>query len=81
MRGRQISEYSLENFRHILEVNLLGVVNGCHACLPWLWETAPGGHVINIASIAVALNAPMMAAYNTSKAGVVAFSETLYGEL
>ncbi|MDZ4657306.1 MAG: SDR family NAD(P)-dependent oxidoreductase [Bythopirellula sp.] len=73
--------YPLESFRHILEVNLLGVVNGCHACLPWFLETAPGGHVINIASIAVALNSPMMAAYNTSKAGVVAFSETLYGEL
>ncbi len=77
----KISEFPLADFRHIWEVNLMGVVNGCHACLPWLLETAPGGHVVNIASIAVALNAPTMSAYNTSKAGVVAFSETLSGEL
>lgn len=77
----KIGEYPLESFRKILEVNLLGVVHGCRATVPWLLETAPGGAVVNIASIAVVLGAPMMSAYNTSKAGVVAFSETLYSEL
>src|SRR5690606_11730707 len=77
----RIGEYPLKEFHKILEVNLLGVVNGCHACVPWLLESAPGGHIVNISSIAAALNAPTMAAYNTSKAGVIAFSETLYGEL
>lgn len=77
----KIGEYAMDEFRRILEVNLLGIVHGCHACVPWMIETAPGGHVVNVASIAAALNAPAMAAYNTSKAGVVAFSETLYGEL
>lgn len=77
----KISDYPLADFRNIVEVNLMGVVNGCHACLPWLLESAPGGHLVNVASIAVALSAPTMSAYNTSKAGVVAFSETLSGEL
>lgn len=76
-----IGEYPLDDFRKILDVNLVGVINGCHACVPWLLEKPMGGHVVNIASIAAALNAPAMGAYSTSKAGVVAFSETLYGEL
>ena len=69
------------DFRRILDVNLLGVVNGCHAVVPWMIETAPGGHLVNVASIAPWLSAPTMSAYNSAKAGVVALSETLCGEL
>jgi NAD(P)-dependent dehydrogenase (short-subunit alcohol dehydrogenase family) len=77
----KIGEYPLANFRRIVEVNLMGVVNGCHMTVPWMLETAPGGQIVNVASIAPALNAPTMAAYNTAKAGVIALSETLHGEL
>jgi NAD(P)-dependent dehydrogenase (short-subunit alcohol dehydrogenase family) len=77
----KIGEYSLAAFRRIVDVNLQGVVNGCHAAMPWLLETAPGGHIVNIASIAPVLNAPIMSAYNCAKAGVIALSETLHGEL
>lgn len=77
----QIGEYPLANFHRIVDVNLMGVVNGCHAAVPWMLETAPGGHIVNIASIAPTLNAPTMSAYNCAKAGVVALSETLHGEL
>ncbi len=76
-----IGEYPLGDFRRILDVNLFGVVHGCYACVPWLLETAPGGCVVNVASIAASLNAPTMSAYCASKAGVIAFSESLYGEL
>ncbi len=77
----QIGKSPLDDFRRILDVNLLGVVNGCHACVPWLLDKAPGGYVVNVASIAAVLNAPAMGAYSASKAGVIAFSETLFGEL
>jgi NAD(P)-dependent dehydrogenase (short-subunit alcohol dehydrogenase family) len=77
----KIGEYPLANFRRIVDVNLMGVVNGCQAVVPWMVETAPGGHIVNIASIAPTLNAPTMSAYNSAKAGVISLSETLHGEL
>ena len=67
--------------RRVCEVNLFGVIHGCHTFVPWLQTTAPGGAIVNIASVAAVLNAPAMAAYNVSKAGVLAYTETLYAEL
>jgi short-subunit dehydrogenase len=40
-----------------------------------------GGYIVNIASLAGLIHAPMMSAYNATKAGVVAISETLAVEL
>ena len=77
----KIGEFPVATFRRIVDVNLMGVVNGCHEAVPWLLETAPGGHIVNIASIAPSLNAPTMSAYNCAKAGVISLSETLHAEL
>lgn len=77
----EIGAAPLEDFEQVLKVNLLGTLIGCHTMVPWLKETAPGGHVVNIASIAGVLSVPSMGAYNISKAGVVSLSETLYAEL
>lgn len=77
----KMGEYPLADFLRILDVNLFGVVNGCQATIPWMKETAPGGHIVNVGSIAPTLNAPTMAAYNSAKAGVISLSETLHGEL
>jgi NAD(P)-dependent dehydrogenase (short-subunit alcohol dehydrogenase family) len=76
-----MGEYPLADFRRILDVNLMGVVNGCQACTGWLKQSALGTNIVNIASLAAAICPPDMAAYNTAKAGVVGLSETLYGEL
>ena len=76
-----VGESSLDDFRRILDVNLFGAIYGCQTCVPWLRETAQGSAVVNIASLATVLSAPAMSAYNISKAGLVSFSETLYGEL
>jgi NAD(P)-dependent dehydrogenase (short-subunit alcohol dehydrogenase family) len=76
-----MGEYPYSDFRRIIDVNLIGVVNGCHACTPWLKESAPGSSIVNIASLAAAICPPNMAAYNTAKAGVVGLSETLFSEL
>jgi NAD(P)-dependent dehydrogenase (short-subunit alcohol dehydrogenase family) len=77
----RIGEFSLDEVRRIVEVNLFGVINGCHVVAPWMLETAPGGHIVNIASIAPSLSAPTMAAYNCAKAAVISLSETLHAEL
>jgi len=77
----EIGAAPLEDFQRVLDVNLSGVLHGCHVIVPWLKETSPGGHIVNIASIAGVLSAPAMGAYSMSKAGVVSLSETLYAEL
>ena len=78
--GRVIGDSSLDDWRETLEVNLWGVIHGCHVFVPRLREHGHGG-VINVASAAGFTAAPRMAAYNVSKAGVVSLSETLAAEL
>ncbi len=79
--GGEIGEAPLEDFQRVLDVNLRGVLYGCHTMVPWLKETSPGGQIVNIASIFAAVSAPTMGAYCLSKAGVLSLSETLYTEL
>ena len=77
----EIGEVALADIQFALAVNFSGVLNGCHTMLPWMKELAPGGNIINVASIFGLVAPPSLVAYNTSKAAVVALSETLYGEL
>jgi NAD(P)-dependent dehydrogenase (short-subunit alcohol dehydrogenase family) len=76
-----VGEFSLDDWRWMLDINLYGVIYGCHTMLPWLKENPARAHIVNTASIAPFVTIPGMAAYNVSKAGVVLLSETLYGEL
>ncbi len=76
----KMGEVSLEDWRFIVDVNLLGVVHGCHTFAPRL--AAQGrGYILNVASAAGLLCPPDMGPYNVTKAAVVALSETLRGEL
>jgi len=70
----------VEDWRWIVDVNLLGVVWGCRAALPLLRRQG-SGLILNIASAAGFAAAPSMSAYNATKAAVIALSETLVGEL
>jgi len=76
----EVANTSLDDWRWTININLMGVVRGCHAFLPTLLEQG-SGHIINIASFAGIANAPRMAAYSASKAGVISLSECLRGEL
>lgn len=78
--GGEVGQLPLEAWRFVLDVNLWGVIHGCHAFVPRLRQQG-SGHVLNIASAAGLLSAPFLAPYNASKAAVVALSETLYVEL
>lgn len=78
--GGKFEDTTLEDWNRVISVNLMGVVNGSKAFIPHL-EASGGGHLMNIASIAAVAAAPRMSLYNVTKAGVRAFSETLYGEL
>ncbi len=77
----KVGSDTLPAFEAMMDVNFRGTLNGCQTMVPWLQETAPGGHIVNVASIFGLIAPPGMSAYNCSKAAVVALSETLYGEL
>lgn len=73
------AEMSLEQFRAVLDVNLVGVFLTSQAFLPHLVERG-GGAIVSIASMSGSkvVNRPQhQVAYNVSKAGVVALTKTL----
>jgi NAD(P)-dependent dehydrogenase (short-subunit alcohol dehydrogenase family) len=75
-----VGELPIDDWRWTLDVDLYGVIHGCHVFVPRLRRQGRG-HVLNVASAAGLLCAPRMAAYNVAKAGVIALSETLAAEL
>src|SRR5436189_444971 len=70
-----------ENWRHILNVNLWGVINGSQVFLPDMIERGRPGLVINTGSKQGITTPPGDPAYNVSKAGVKVFTEALQHEL
>ncbi|MGW4634966.1 SDR family NAD(P)-dependent oxidoreductase [Nocardia sp. NPDC004415] len=78
--GPPVGEFTLDDWQRTLGVNLWGVIHGCHVFAPIL-RAAGRGALVNVASAAAFGAAPRMAAYNVSKAGVLALSETMAAEL
>ncbi|MFZ5699574.1 MAG: SDR family NAD(P)-dependent oxidoreductase [Pseudomonadota bacterium] len=78
--GGQIGEVSLEDWHWCMNVNLWGVIHGCHFFAPKLKALGYGG-IINVASAAGFAAAPEMSTYNVTKSGVMSLSETLSAEL
>jgi len=76
-----VGEYSIENWHWIVDINLWNGINGCHTFVDWLKANPNGSHIINTCSMAAIASAPTMAAYNVTKSGMLALSETLYSEL
>lgn len=74
-----IDQVTMTDFQWTMDVNVMGVVKGCHYIVPMLKKSQ--GHIVNVASMAGLLHMPSMSAYNASKAAVVALSETLLAEL
>jgi NAD(P)-dependent dehydrogenase (short-subunit alcohol dehydrogenase family) len=75
-----VGEVALEDWKWQIDINLWGVIHGCHAFVPHFRKLGRG-HVINVASMAGLLAVPGMAPYNVTKFAVVALSEAMQGEL
>lgn len=73
-------DVSLEDWRWIIDINLMGVVHGARAAIPHLQRNG-SGLLINVASAAAFTSAPGMISYNATKAAVLSISETLVNEL
>ena len=74
-------EASLKDWQWVLGVNLMGVIHGIRTFLPLMMKQDCECHVVNTASAAGLVCAPLMSVYNVSKHGVVALSETLFHDL
>lgn len=77
----EFAQIPLDKWKLQIDINLNGVIFGCHHFVPLLSRNEGGGYILNVASSAGLLSAPLMAPYNVTKAGVVALSETLFAEL
>ena len=75
-----VGEIPIDDWRRIIDVNFWGVVHGCHAFIPLMKEQG-NGHIVNTASAGGVISTPETAPYNSSKAGVIAVSETIRTEL
>jgi NAD(P)-dependent dehydrogenase (short-subunit alcohol dehydrogenase family) len=73
-------EYTAEDFRKVIEVNLIGVFIGCKVVTPHLIANKYG-RIVNVASVAGKEGNPSAPAYSASKAGVIGLTKSLGKEL
>ena len=76
----EVAEMTPEQWAEIIDTNLTGVFNACHAAIPHL-RRREGGFIISISSLAGKNAFTGAAAYCASKAGLNAFSEALMQEV
>jgi len=69
------------DWRWVVDVNLLGVVNGAQTLIPLMQQHGEESWVINVASMAGLGGLPLAGAYSATKAAVVAVSECWHSEL
>jgi len=69
-----------EDWRRMVNLNVLGLMYATHAVLP-LMKAQGEGHIINISSVAGRTASANVGVYNATKWGVGAFSEALRQEV
>jgi NAD(P)-dependent dehydrogenase (short-subunit alcohol dehydrogenase family) len=82
MVDQDVVTMELETWNQVLAVNLTGAMLGCRFAIPAMLERG-GGAIVNTASAAAFYGSESLAAYGTSKAGLVALTRyvaTAYGD-
>jgi NAD(P)-dependent dehydrogenase (short-subunit alcohol dehydrogenase family) len=79
--GGGIDHISLDNWRWVIDVNLMGVVYAIKNFLPHMLAHGEGGHIVNTASMAGMINGMGFSPYAASKYAVVSMSEGLAVQL
>ncbi|PZP46438.1 MAG: 3-oxoacyl-ACP reductase [Azospirillum brasilense] len=75
-----VADYSLDDWRRVISINLDGTFLCCRAVVPHMVE-AGYGRIVNIASISGKEGNAYGGAYSASKAGVIALTKSLGKEL
>lgn len=71
-----VKNYSLDDWRTIVDINIMGVINGVQAVYPKMIEQG-FGHIINTSSMSGLTPSPGLAGYSTTKHAVVGLSNAL----
>ena len=79
--GGGIDHISLDNWRWVIDVNLMGVLHGVKSFLPHIRAHGEGGHIVNTASMAGMQTGLGFSPYGASKFAVVSMSEGLATQL
>ena len=77
---RAFEDTDAATFQRVVGVNLAGPFNVCRAALRHL-RASGAGAIVNIASLSGVRPVPGMAVYSATKAGLLAMSEALSGEV
>jgi 2-dehydro-3-deoxy-L-rhamnonate dehydrogenase (NAD+) len=73
-------EYPVDDWRRVIEINLMGVFYCCRAVIPYMLQHRYG-RIVTISSVAGKEGNPNASAYSTAKAGVIALTKSLGKEL
>jgi NAD(P)-dependent dehydrogenase (short-subunit alcohol dehydrogenase family) len=79
--GGGIDVISLDSWKWVLDVNLMGVLHGIRSFLPHIRAHGEGGHIVNTASMAGMVSGLGFSPYAASKFAVVNMSEGLAMQL
>lgn len=79
--GGRVEDLTLDDWRRVLDVNLMGVVYGLDAFLAPMLAQGTGGHVIVTASVLGLFSVPGTAAYAATKHALVALCDSLRAEV
>ena len=80
LTGGLLENQPLEKIYSMLQVNLVGLIHLTKLLLPGMLEQ-PEAKIVNNASVSGIMHLPCASTYSASKAGVVAFTESLKNEL
>lgn len=75
-----VDEFTLDDYRDALELNLLSTVNLCYEVIP-LMKKQKWGRIINMTSVAAKQPIDTLILSNTARAGVLGFSKSLSNQL
>lgn len=79
--GGETGNIPIEDWKWIVDVNLMGVVYGCETFVPLMKEHGEGGYIVSTASMAGQVGGPGMGPYNATKFAVVGYTESMNAEL
>jgi len=77
----QSGRIKLEDWKWIVDINLMGVVYGVEIFTPLIKSHGEGGHILNTASMAGHMTTEYMPPYHATKYAVVGYSESIAQEL
>jgi NAD(P)-dependent dehydrogenase (short-subunit alcohol dehydrogenase family) len=80
LKLKPFEEIGVDEWRKVMDVNIMGVALCCRACVPHM-RKAGGGRIINVASGAPIKGVPLFLHYISSKGAVIAMTRGLAREL